>query len=71
MPSLILILVTGPSLYLLDVVLMGLLLYVLRDRYSLKLSKLSAALLLLMTFVFYAVAGLLKGSIFLSNVSTY
>jgi hypothetical protein len=52
MTPLIVILVTGASLYLLDAVLMGVLLYVLRERYSLKLSKMSAPLLLLMTFAF-------------------
>jgi hypothetical protein len=55
MLSLILVLVTGASLYLLDAVLIGVLLYVLRDRYSLKLSKMSAPLLLLMTFAFFDV----------------
>ena len=52
MTPLIVILVTGASLYLLDAVLMGVLLYVLRDRYSLKSSIMSAPLLLLMTFAF-------------------
>ena len=52
MLSLILLLVTAASLYLLNAVLMGVLLYVLRDRYSLKLSKMTAPLLLLMTFAF-------------------
>jgi hypothetical protein len=52
MTPLIVILVTGASLYLLDAVLMGVLLNLLRERYSLKLSKMSAPLLLLMTFAF-------------------
>jgi hypothetical protein len=48
MTSLILLLVTAAMSYLLDAVLMGVLVYVLRDRFSLKLSKMSAPLVLLM-----------------------
>jgi hypothetical protein len=50
MPSLLLIFVTGATLYLLDAVLMGALLYALRGRYSLKLSKMSAPLVLFAAF---------------------
>ena len=50
MLSLILILVTAAISYLVDAVLMGALLYALRDRFSLKLSKMSAPAVLLLIF---------------------
>ena len=50
MRSLILVLVTATFSYLFDAILVGTLLYVLRDRFSLKLSKLSAPMVLLATF---------------------
>jgi hypothetical protein len=52
MASLILILVRRASLYLLDAVLMEVLLYALRDRYSLRLSNMSAPLVLFAAFAF-------------------